>query len=66
MLGVYYEYSSYDNYQRLKKAYYKYKDADLDFMTNEELSAMYDELGKAITALCELVESVEIIAITKQ
>ena len=66
VLGVYYEYSSYDNYQRLKKAYYKYKDADIDSMTNEELSAMYDELSKAITALCELVESVEIIAITKQ
>ena len=66
VLGVYYEYSSYDNYQRLKKAYYKYKDADIESMTNEELSAMYDELSKAITALCELVESVEIIAITKQ
>lgn len=66
VLGVYYEYSSYDNYQRLKKAYYKYKDADIDSMTNEELSAMYDELGKGITALCELVESVEIIALTKQ
>lgn len=66
VLGVYYEYSSYDNYQRLKKAYYKYMDADIDSMTNEELSEMYDELGKAITALCELVESVEIIAITKQ
>ncbi len=66
VLGVYYEYSSYDNYQRLKKSYYKYKDADIDSMTNEELSAMYDELGKGIRSLCELVEGVEIVALTKK
>lgn len=66
VLGVYYEYSSYDSYQKLKKSYCKYKDADVDSMTNEELSAMYDELGKGITSLCELVESVEFIALTKQ
>lgn len=66
VLGVYYEYSSYDSYQRLKKSYYKYKDEDIDSMTNEELSAMYDELGKGIASLCELVETVEFIAMTKQ
>lgn len=66
VLGVYYEYSSYDNYQRLKKSYYKYKDADIDAMTEEELSAMYDELGKGIRSLCELVEGVELVALTKK
>ena len=30
-------------------------------MTEEELSAMYDELGKRIRSLCELVESIELI-----
>lgn len=66
VLGVYYEYSSYDTYQRLKKSYYKYVDADIDAMTNEELSAMYDELGKGIKSLCELVEGVELVAATKK
>ena len=63
VLGVYYEYSSYDTYQRLKKAYYKYKDVDVTELTNEELSAMYDELGKGIKSLCELVEGVEMVAL---
>lgn len=66
VLGVYYEYSSYDSYQRLKKSYYKYKDVDIDSMSNEELSAMYDELGKGIRSLCELVEGVELVALTKK
>lgn len=65
VLGIYYEYSSYDTYQRLKKSYYKYVDADVENMTNEELSAMYDELGKGIQSMCELVEGIEIIALTK-
>lgn len=63
VLGVYYEYSSYDTYQRLKKSYYKYENADVYEMTNEELSAMYDELGKGIKSLCELVEGVELVAL---
>ena len=63
VLGVYYEYSSYDTYQRLKKSYYKYIDADINTMTNEELSSMYDELGKGIKSLCELVEGVELVAL---
>lgn len=66
VLGVYYEYSSYDTYQRLKKAYYKYADADVTTMTNEELSVMYDELGKGIKSLCELVEGVELVSLTKK
>ena len=61
VLGMYYEYSSYDKYQNLKKSYYKYKDANVYEMTDEELSAMYDELGKRIRSLCELVESIELI-----
>ena len=66
VLGIYYEYSSYDTYQRLKKAYYKYVDADVNAMSNEELSIMYDELGKGIKSLCELVEGVEIAALKKK
>ena len=66
VLGIYYEYSSYDTYQRLKKSYYKYVDADVNTMSNEELSIMYDELGKGIKSLCELVEGVEIAALKKK
>ena len=35
-------------------------------MSNEELSIMYDELGKGIKSLCELVEGVEIAALKKK
>ncbi len=57
-LGVYYEFSSYNSYQNLKKAYYQYKDADIENMTDEELSVIYDALGKGIKSLCEQAESI--------
>lgn len=59
VLGVNYEYSSYDQYQQLKKKYYQYKSADIDAMTDEERSSAYDELAKGIVNLCGVVNNVE-------
>lgn len=62
VLGVYYEYSSYDEYQQLKKAYYKFKDSDMNSMSKGDLSLVYDEVGKGIRRLCDKVKSIELIA----
>lgn len=59
VLGVNYEYSSYDQYQQLKKTYYTYKDVDMDAASQQELSMAYDELAKGITKLCKTVKNVE-------
>ena len=59
VLGVYYEYSSYDQYQQLKKTYYKYKDADIDTFTVEQCSSAYDEFGNAIAEVCSTVANVQ-------
>lgn len=54
VLGLYYEYSSYDQYQALKKCYYQYKNADFGSMNNEELLTAYSRLKSGIAALHEL------------
>lgn len=59
VLGVYYEYSSYNQYQQLKKTYYQYKDADIDAMTDEQRSSAYDELSKGIAKLNSTVANVQ-------
>lgn len=58
VLGVYYEYSPYNQYQQLKKSYYQYKDADIDAMTDEQRSSAYDELSGGIAKLCSTVSNV--------
>ena len=59
VLGVNYEYSSYDQYQALKKVYFEYKDTDMDTLTEKELSVIYDEVSKGIATLCGVVKNVE-------
>lgn len=54
VLGLYYEYSSYDQYQALKKCYYQYKNADFDAMNNAELLTAYSRLKSGIATLYEI------------
>lgn len=57
VLGIYYEYSSYNQYQHLKKIYYKYKDKDIDILTAEERSIVYDHISNGIEKLHSIVSS---------
>ena len=59
VLGIYYEYSPYNQYQDLKKLYYKYKESDVEAMSKEDRSAAYDELSSAISAMIKTVTNVE-------
>lgn len=56
MLGIYYEFSSYDQYQTLKRWYYEYKDADTDAMSAEELQLAYSRLRLSIAYLHQAAE----------
>lgn len=56
VLGICYEYSSYDQYQSLKKCYYEYKDADLTKLSQDELTDVYSRLGYYKKALCQIAE----------
>lgn len=56
VLGLYYEYSSYDQYQTLKKYYYQYKDADTAAMSQEDLLTAYSQLRLSIAYLHQIVE----------
>lgn len=56
VLGLYYEFSSYDQYQTLKQYYYQYKDADLSAMSGEELLLAYSRLRLSIAYLHQIVE----------
>lgn len=59
VLGVYYEYSSYNQYQQLKKVYYQYKDMDIDALTDEQRSQAYDMLSKSISKLHSTAKNVQ-------
>ncbi len=59
VLGLYYEYSSYDQYQALKKYYYQYKNANFAAMNNEELLTAYSKLRSSISILHELVKTTQ-------
>ena len=57
-LSVNYQYSSYDQYQQLKKTYYQYKSSDAAKMTQEKRNTVYswlsgqlEELHKVVTAV---------------
>ena len=56
VLGIYYEFSSYDQYQTLKKYYYQYKDADTAAMSREELLTAYSRLRLSIASLHQILE----------
>ena len=62
VLGVHYEYSSYNQYQELKKLYYQYKDVDADALSQEERTQIYEEFGEKIEELYNTVLTVEKIA----
>ena len=57
LLGIYYEFSSYDQYQALKRCYRQYKDADADAMGEEELAAAYSSVRLAIAYLHQVAEA---------
>lgn len=57
ILGIDYEFSSYDQYQTLKRYYYQYKDADIDAMGEEEMVTAYSRLRLAIAYLHQVVEA---------
>lgn len=54
VLGLYYEFSSYDQYQTLKQYYYQYKDADISAMSGEELLLAYSRLRLSIAYLHQI------------
>lgn len=56
VLGLYYEYSSYDQYQALKKLYYEYKDADTHAMSADDVLTAYSKLRLAIAYLHQIVQ----------
>lgn len=58
ILGVNYEYSSYDQYQTLKKYYYRYKKIDTTSLSETDLKLVYSQLSSGITALHDIVQSV--------
>ncbi len=53
-LSAYFQYSSYDDYQALKKVYYKYKDTDASALTTAQLS----EVETAIATFDALIAKV--------
>ncbi|MDE6222027.1 MAG: hypothetical protein K2G51_16635, partial [Lachnospiraceae bacterium] len=57
VLGIYYEFSSYDQYQALKKCYYEYKDADTNAMTETERLTAYSRLKSSIAELYQIAEA---------
>lgn len=56
VLGIYYEFSSYDQYQALKKCYYQYKDADVSAMSETERLTAYSRLKASISELYQVAE----------
>ena len=56
VLGVYYEFSSYDQYQTLKRYYYQYKDVDTTTMSEEEILTAYSQLRLSIAYLHQVAE----------
>lgn len=57
-LSVNYQYSSYDQYQQLKKTYYKYKDADTSKMSASKLKKVYSMLNSHLEDLHNVVTAV--------
>lgn len=57
LLGIYYEFSSYDQYQTLKSCYRQYRDADIDAMSQDELAVAYSSLRLAIGYLHQAAEA---------
>ena len=56
VLGIYYEFSSYNQYQTLKKYYYEYKDVDTTSMSEDEILTAYSQLRLSIAYLHQVAE----------
>lgn len=59
VLGIYYEFSSYDQYQALKKCYYEYKDADANAMTEAARLTAYSRLKSSIAELYQIADTLQ-------
>ena len=57
-LSVNYQYSSYDQYQQLKRAYYQYKSADTSKMSKKQLKEAYSKLNTYLEELHKVVTAV--------
>lgn len=57
-LAVNYQYSSYNQYQQLKKTYYQYKSADTGKMSQQERNEVYSKLSTYLTNLHEIIGAV--------
>lgn len=57
-LAVNYEYSSYNQYQKLKKTYYEYKDADTAKMSQDERNVAYSKLSTYLKELNDIIKAV--------
>lgn len=59
-LSVNYQYSSYDQYQQLKKTYYQYKSSDTAKMTQEKRNTVYSRLSGQLEELHKVVTAVPV------
>lgn len=57
-LSVNYQYSSYDQYQQLKRTYYQYKSADTSKMSAKQLKTVYSKLNSHLEELHKVVTEV--------
>ena len=58
MLGIEYRYSSYDQYQTLKKCYYNYKDSNTKEMTASNRKMVYSMITSYIKSLQAIIKVV--------
>lgn len=56
ILGIEYRYSSYDQYQTLKKCYYNYKDVDTEKMTDSNRKMAYSMISSYIKDLQSIIK----------
>ena len=57
-LAVNYQYSSYDQYQQLKKAYYQYKAVDTKKLSQQDRNVAYSKLSTYLAKLHETIKAV--------
>lgn len=58
-LAINYEYTSYDQYQKLKKCYYEYKDTDVSKLSASQLREIYSKLSNDLTELNKIINNVK-------
>ncbi len=58
ILGIDYQYSSYEQYQTLKKCYYEYKDSNMEKLSANTRKMAYSMLGSYIKNLQTIIKNV--------